>query len=247
MNQPLISVIIPMYNAERFVAEALDNVLSQGIDALEIICVDDGSTDQSATIVQSYGSKVRYYQQENRGPAAARNVAFSYVRGQFVTFLDCDDLFPANKLKRQLALFDKDPSLDMVLGKSQYVFLDGSNPERFQFPNQTQTVWHILLGAGLFRTDVFRRIGLFNEELKIGDDMDWYNRAKEQGVSMRVMDDITLYYRHHDNNYTRNHDLVKKALLKTLKYSLDRRRSEAGVRTLPQFADFRQSTNSDAQ
>lgn len=247
MNNLLVSVIMPVYNAERFVAEAIESVVNQGIEAIEIICVDDGSTDQSAAIVQSFGSIVRYYRQENQGPAAARNKAFSFVRGRFVTFLDNDDLFPAHKLARQLALFDEDPSLEIVFGKTQYVFLEGSNPERFHFPDQTQTVWNILLGAGLFRTDVFRRIGLFNEGLKIGEDLDWYNRAKEQGVHMLSTDDVMLLYRHHDTNYTRDQALVKSTLLKAIKYSLDRRRSDAGVRTLPQFSDFQQSTNSDTQ
>ncbi|MVM38678.1 glycosyltransferase [Spirosoma sp. HMF3257] len=247
MIQPLVSVIMPVYNAERFVAEAIESVLKQGIEAIEIICIDDGSTDQSAAIVQSFGSVVRYYRQENQGPAAARNKAFSYIRSPFVTFLDNDDLFPSNKLTQQLALFDQNPALDVVFGKTQYVFLDGSNPERFHFPDQTQTVWNILLGAGLFRTEVFRRIGLFNEALKIGEDLDWYNRAKEQGVTIQTTDDVMLLYRHHGNNYTRDQELVKSTLLKAIKYSLDRRRNEAGVRQLPQFADFRQSTNADTQ
>ncbi|WP_080054726.1 glycosyltransferase family 2 protein [Spirosoma aerolatum] len=243
MQKPLVSVIMPVYNAERFVAEAIESVLKQALDAVEVVCVDDGSTDRSAEIIQSFDSRIRYVRQENQGPAAARNKAFSFVSGQFVTFLDNDDLYPDYKLKRQLALFEEDPSLDVVFGKTQYVFLDGSNPERFHFPDQTQTVWNILLGAGLFRTDVFRRIGLFNEELKIGEDLDWYNRAKEQGVHMRTTDDIMLYYRHHSANYTRDQDLVKRTLLKAIKYSLDRRRSETGVQTLPQFSDFRQPMN----
>ncbi|GAB4027776.1 glycosyltransferase family 2 protein [Spirosoma gilvum] len=245
MQPPLVSVIMPVYNAERFVAEALTSILNQGIEAIEVICVDDGSTDRSAEIIQSFDSRVRYVYQENRGPAAARNKAFSFVRGEFVTFLDNDDLFPVYKLNHQLDQFDEDPSLEVVFGKTQYVFLDGSNPERFHFPDQTHTVWNILLGAGLFRTSVFHRIGLFNEELKIGEDLDWYNRAKEQGVNMRTTDEVMLYYRHHSANYTRDQDLVKSTLLKAIKYSLDRRRSESGVRTLPQFSDFQQPSHSD--
>lgn len=245
MQPPLVSVIMPVYNAERFVAEAITSVLNQGMDAVEVICVDDGSTDRSAEIIQSFDSRIRYVRQENRGPAAARNKAFSFVNAPFVTFLDNDDVFPDYKLKHQLALFTEDPSLDVVFGKTQYVFLDGSNPERFHFPDQTQTVWNILLGAGLFRTSVFEQIGLFNEELKIGEDLDWYNRAKEQGVRMRTTDDVMLYYRHHSANYTRDQDLVKSTLLKAIKYSLDRRRSETGVQALPQFSDFQQPRNTD--
>ncbi|KAB7732668.1 glycosyltransferase [Rudanella paleaurantiibacter] len=240
--QPLVSVIMPVYNAERFVGDAIRSVLNGQYPNVEIICVDDGSTDSSAQIVQAFGPVVRYVYQENRGPAAARNRAFELVRGEFVTFLDNDDLYPDYKLSKQLATFAAEPDLDVVFGKTQYVFLDGSNPERFHFPDESRTVWNILMGAGLFRTSVFRRIGLFNEELRIGEDGDWYNRAREQGVRIRSTDEVMLYYRHHDANYTRDEELVKSTLLKAIKYSLDRRRSGQTVQALPHFSQFQQET-----
>lgn len=240
VTQPLISVIIPVYNAERFVGDAIRSVLAQDYPDVEIICVDDGSTDQSAKIIQSFGSVVRYVHQENQGPAAARNRAFDFVRGEFVAFLDNDDLYPDYKFLKQTATFAANPTLDIVFGKTQYIFLEGSNPERFNFPDESRTVWNILLGAGLFRTNVFRRIGLFNEELRIGEDGDWYNRAREQNVQIRTTDEVMLYYRHHDANYTRDQELVKSTLLKAIKYSLDRRRSGQTVQALPHFSTFQQ-------
>ena len=246
VDQPLISVIMPVYNAERFVGDAIRSVLAQGYPNVEIICVDDGSTDQSAQIVQAFGPVVRYLYQENQGPAAARNRAFDLVRGEFVTFLDNDDLFPAYKFHNQLATFAADPTLDIVFGKTQYIFLDGSNPERFQFPDASRTVWNILLGAGLFRTSVFRRVGLFNEALRIGEDGDWYNRAREQHSQIRTTDDVMLYYRHHDANYTRDQELVKRSLLRAIKYSLNRRRNGGSVQALPPFAGFRQDSVPDS-
>jgi GT2 family glycosyltransferase len=239
-EQPLISVIMPVYNAERFVGEAIQSVLRQEYPNVEVICVDDGSTDASAQIVQAFGPVVRYVYQQNQGPAAARNRAFDFVRGEFVTFLDNDDLYPDYKFRKQLATFTAEPTLDVVFGKTQYVFLDGSNPERFHFPDESRKVWNILLGAGLFRTSVFRRIGLFNEELRIGEDGDWYNRPREQGVHIRTTDEVMLYYRHHDANYTRDQELVKSTLLKAIKYSLDRRRSGQTVQALPHFSEFQQ-------
>ena len=239
---PMISVIIPVYNAERFVGDAIRSVLAQDYPNVDIICVDDGSTDNSAQIIQSFGAVVQYVYQENHGPAAARNRAFDFVRGEFVAFLDNDDLYPDYKFCRQVATFAAEPTLDVVFGKTQYVFLDGSNPERFHFPDESRTVWNILLGAGLFRTRVFRRIGLFNEDLRIGEDGDWYNRAREQNVQIRTTNEVMLYYRHHDANYTRDQELVKSTLLKAIKYSLDRRRSGQTVQALPHFSTFQQDS-----
>lgn len=243
MTTPRISVIIPVYNADRFIAEAIESVLVQQPAPVDIICVDDGSTDGSAAVVQSFGAAVRYVRQENRGPAAARNAAFPYVTGDFVAFLDADDVYPPEKFARQLAYFDADPTLDIVFGKAEYVFMDGSQPERYHFPDGNQTVWNILLGAGLIRSAVFGRIGLFDETLRMGEDLDWYNRAKEQGLRIRTVDERLLYYRQHKTNMTRDLDTVKHTMFKTLKQSLDRRRAQSEeVRQLPTFVQLSQPT-----
>lgn len=243
---PLVTVIMPVFNAERFVAAAVQSVLNQGVRDVEIVCVDDGSTDGSARLVQSFGGVVRYVWQPNQGPTVARNTGLGLVRSPFVTFLDNDDAYPDYKLTRQLALFDQEPDLEVVFGKTQYEFLDGSSPERFRFPDESRTVWNVLLGAGLYRTEVFRKVGLFNPTLPIADDFDWFNRAKELGVRMRATDEVMLHYRHHGSNYTREHEQVKTTLMQMLKLSLDRRREGGGdVRPLPQFADYQRPSDAE--
>src|SRR5207247_11352011 len=115
-DMPLVTVIIGAYNAERYLAEAIDSVLVQTHSNHELIVVDDGSTDSTAEVAEGYGPQVRCIRQENGGMAASRNRAIPEARGSYFSFLDADDRFPPDKLRRQLAVFDADPELDIVYG-----------------------------------------------------------------------------------------------------------------------------------
>ena len=98
MPLPLISIVIPVYNGEAFVADAIDSVLAQKGAAFELIVIDDGSTDATPAILARYGRAIAVHRQPNRGEGAARNAALSYLRGELVLFLDADDLLPAGYL-----------------------------------------------------------------------------------------------------------------------------------------------------
>ena len=109
-----ISCVIPCYNGERFLGAALDSVIAQTLPPAEIIVVDDGSTDGStADVAANYGSRVTYLRQDNAGPAAARNRGLACARGDFVAFLDADDLWHQDKLARQAVRFEARPELDI--------------------------------------------------------------------------------------------------------------------------------------
>ncbi len=235
---PRISVIIPVFNRAQWVAEAIESVLAQGMADVEIICIDDGSTDDSAQVVQSFGASVVYRWQENKGVSAARNVGLRLVRSPFVTFLDSDDLFPAGKLARQLAILAANPTLGLVMGKVEHLFLPSADPEMYTFTDQNRITWTVQLGAGLYRTAVFEQVGCFDETLPMGEDLDWFNRVKEQGVPMQTIDDVMIYYRLHDTNMTLNRTVLRQTALRAMKLSLDRRRTNGAVANLPQFADF---------
>jgi len=112
MKPPLISCIVPVFNGERYLAEALNSILAQTYRSLEIVVADDGSTDATAALVASYGDRVRYVWQPNAGPAAARNLGISVVQGELVAFLDQDDLWHPEKLERQTARFVPGLNLD---------------------------------------------------------------------------------------------------------------------------------------
>jgi glycosyltransferase involved in cell wall biosynthesis len=237
-NLPFLSVVIPVYNAERYVAEAIGSVLAEQYPSLEILVVDDGSTDGSAKIAQSF-PQVIYYHQANRGPAAARNLGIGLAKGDFILFLDADDRFPVGKIRKQLSYFDQRPDLEMVLGKSQFFFEDGASKEIFRFPDDTYQAVSVLLGAGLYRKTMFDKNGLFDEELRFSEDFDWFNRARELAIPILVTDDITLHYRRHMDNMTKEMDMVKLQTLGMIKRSLDRRRLMGEIRQLPSMSELK--------
>ena len=105
MSAPTVTCIVPVFNGERYLREALDSIVAQSHQTLDVLLVDDGSTDASAAVAKSYGDRIRYFFQPNAGPAAARNVGLAAAQGEFVAFLDADDRWHPEKLTLQLARF----------------------------------------------------------------------------------------------------------------------------------------------
>lgn len=240
MPNPLISVIIPVFNGERFVAEAIESVLAQQIpdNELEILVVDDGSTDATAARATAFGGRVTYLYQPNRGAAAARNAGIARARGALLGLLDADDLYAPGMLAATRAALEADPAADLVVGLSQYLFLDGADDRGFRFPDATRQAFNLLPSAGLYRKAVFERVGGFDETLPFADDFDWFTRARERGVEMRVLNQVTQFYRHHGQNLTHQREKLKSLLLVMLKKSLDRRRASAAGLHLPPVSAF---------
>lgn len=116
-SKPQISVIIPVYNRERYLAETIESVLAQTYRPIEIIVVDDGSTDKTADVARRLSENIRYFYQSNSGCSAARNKGIEIALGSFISFLDSDDLWVEEKLSRQMTVFDSDSDLDMVFGQ----------------------------------------------------------------------------------------------------------------------------------
>ena len=114
-----ISVIIPVYNCDRYLAQAIESVLAQTYQPMEIIVVDDGSTDNSGAVAKNFGSSVRYYFHDNSGLGATRNRGIELAQGNFLAFIDADDLWVENKLSHQIAAFETNPQLDIVFGLAQ--------------------------------------------------------------------------------------------------------------------------------
>ena len=227
--EPLVSVVIPVFNGERFLREAVESVLAQQYSHLEIIVVDDGSTDATASVAQSLSETVRYFYQTNQGPAAARNRGIEQAQGSLIAFADADDLWPAGKLESQLPLLIKDPRIDIVLGRIQQVLL--SEAEELG-----ETAFSVNLGSAVIRKSVFERIGLFDETMRYSEDVDWFMRARESGAAIVTIDAVTLLYRQHEQNMTRGKSTAELNVLKALKKSLDRRRERTGsAAALPNF------------
>jgi len=223
-----ISVIIPAYNGESFLAEAVASVRAQSLAPDEIIIVDDGSEDGTEVVIKSLGPDIRSIRQDNGGPAAARNRGLEMASGDLIAFIDADDLWLDGKLKSQARRLRDDATIHLVLGATQRVRQSVNPLADGQGHNLTPTgpVWMLLhLGAGLFRRAVFDTVGGFDEDLRQGEDVDWFMRARELGVEMGISNKVVQLYRRHDANLTSDLEDKDRFFLAALKKSLDRRRA----------------------
>jgi len=233
---PLVSVIIPVFNGERFLREAVQSVLDQKYSPVEIIVIDDGSTDGTAAVAKSLSESVKYLHQTNQGPAAARNRGIEAAQGSLLAFADADDLWPAGKLALQLPYLIRDPKIDIVLGRIQQVRLSETLHHQNLAEEFADPAFSVNLGSAVIRKSVFKRIGLFDETMRYSEDVDWFMRAREAGAAIVTIDAVTLFYRHHEQNMTRGKSTSELNVLKALKRSLDRRRERTGVAAaLPSF------------
>jgi glycosyltransferase involved in cell wall biosynthesis len=224
----LVTVIIGVYNGERYLPEAIESVLAQTHRNLELIVVDDGSTDRSGQIAASYGEPVRCIRQENGGMAAARNRAVPEARGEYLSFLDADDRFPPDKLRSQLAVFAADPELDVVYGHvTEFVSPDvDANARQLLRPPEHDVAWPTP-NLMLVKRDSYLRVGLFSTHLKVGIGIDWYARAEELGLRSAAPPIVVLERRlHAENNGIRQRE-SRPVYLQVLKDALDRRRAIA--------------------
>ena len=225
MSRPLISVMIGVYNAEGYLAEAIDSVFAQTYRPLELIVVDDGSTDGSADVARGYGEALTYIHQDRQGNGGARNTAVGAAKGDFFAFLDADDRFTPNKLDLQMAALEADPELDLVFGHvAEFVSpeLDDEVRARLRTP-EPNAPW-AAPNLMLIRRDSFMRAGLFSTDLRVGVTVDWYARAMEQGLRKVVLPDVVLERRiHTSNNGIRERD-SRSQYIHVLKASMDRRR-----------------------
>ncbi len=225
-NEKLVSVVIPVYNGERYLGGAIENVLAQDYRPIEIIVIDDGSTDNTEPVARSYGRDIVYAHQENRGPAAARNKGLQIASGDIVGFLDVDDLWSENKLPVQFARLADDPSVEIVLGLTQLMKLQVDEEGRPKFEKWHDPFCAFLLGAALFRKSVFEKLGFFDETLYHSEDTDWFLRIREMQVCTTLIDEVSLFYRWHESNMTLDSAGCNRYLIKALKKSLDRRRRQ---------------------
>jgi glycosyltransferase involved in cell wall biosynthesis len=194
-----VSVIIPVHNGEQFLREAIESTLAQDRQPVEVVVVDDGSTDGSAEIARSIPG-VRYLYQEHAGIAAARNHGVRVSTEDLVAFLDADDLWPPHKLGLQVAHLQVSEALDGVLGLVTS-FNHGDVAGRYRV-NTEERARGYLAGALLIRREAFFRAGFFPEGRKAGEFIDWYGRAVDAGLTFALVDEVVLLRRVHGRNLT---------------------------------------------
>lgn len=207
---PKVSVIIPTYNAANYITEAIDSVLSQTFIDYEVIVVDDGSTDNTRDIIRKYNGKIKYTYQKNSGTSAARNTAIRESRGEYLAFLDADDLWLPEKLEVQVKFLDQNPDLafvcsdSYVIDKSQKIINIWAkgirNYETFESLYEENFV---LILTVLMRKSCLLNVGGFDEELIISQDYDlWLRIAKK--YKFKHLNIPLAKYRLHQNNISRN-------------------------------------------
>lgn len=226
-TEPLVSVIIPVYNGEAFLRETLESVLAQDYPALEVLAVDDGSRDGSAAIIRSFGNKIILLTQPNAGVAAARNNGLAHARGDYIAMIDQDDLWERRKTRGQMAHLLAHPALDYVLGRQKFFLQPGTacpawlKPEILQ-GDQTGYV----MGAFLARRRAFERVGLMDAHYRYADDVSWFFSAKDKGVPMAHLPDVVLHKRVHGDNASGNIRAIHRELLAVARQSVARQRKD---------------------
>jgi hypothetical protein len=226
---PLVSVIVPVHNGAHFLAEAIRSIRGQSYPVLEIIVVDDGSSDAIDEAVAGLPVDVRYFKQKQSGASAARNRGIRDASGDFIAFLDVDDLWPAGMLATLVNRLVERPELSVVRGYAQ--LMSRNRPDSgFDYIGNPQESFPDYVGAGVYRREAFTKLGLFDETLQFSEDVDWFNRARERALAMERLDRVTLLVRRHGQNMTWQKTTAELEALKAVKKSLDRLRA---ARTAP--------------
>lgn len=233
----LVSVVLPVYNGRRYLTEAIDSVLAQTYRPLELIVIDDGSSDGTRTVAVGYGDRLRYFHQPNAGQGAARNTGVRHASGQLFAFLDADDIWLPDKLALQVAALQKDSSVDMVFGH----VVQFKSPNLARDDDSTPVVEDSEPMPGhnatclMVRRSSYQRVGSFDTTLRVGEFLDWYLKATEQSLGILTLPEVVARRRVHDNNIGIRERQHRADLLRPLKASLDRRRAAAGAQRAPAF------------
>jgi len=210
---PKVSVVMPVYNGERFLRQSLESVFAQTFQDFETLCVDDGSTDRSAAILQEYGTKIRLIRQRNAGQSAARNAGVALANGRYIAFLDQDDLWYSSKLMGQVAALEANPRVilvhcdfDRIDEKGQMVQEGAGTSER---ASALASPMGLLIGEALIfpsammiRKDAYERSGGFDSELQGFEDFDLIARLKQQGEFVMI-EERGMAYRVHGQGFNR--------------------------------------------
>ena len=217
-NGPLVSVVIPNHNSGYFIIEAIRSALSQSYENLEIIVIDDGSTDDSVKRIEQANLPVKLIRQKNKGSASARNTGILASSGEFIALMDADDLWDRNKIQLQLQEFSSDQTILVYCsGKS----FDESNLSIEFYEAKFEGYCHnyflryptsaiVVLGcsSAVFRSSILKKSGLFDESFKgPAEDWDFFRRFSKYG-EFRFVKDSLVNYRIHSNNLSRKSSLA---------------------------------------
>lgn len=208
----LVSVVLPVFNGEAFLAEALDAILAQDYPSLEVIVADDGSTDSTPDIVKGYDA-VKYVRQDNAGPSAARNAGIAMSTGDFVTFCDCDDLYHPGKVSAQVSHLEGHPAAGCVMVRHHTVIEPGTTPPAWIEKDDGG----VQVQSAMVRREVIDIVGGYNPDYRMSENMEWLSRIKTAGFGIDVIDEILVERRLHGTNASYDRRDLQTSLLGSLR------------------------------
>jgi glycosyltransferase involved in cell wall biosynthesis len=223
--KPLISIVIPTYNNEKYLPEAIESSLEQSYKNIEIIVVDDGSTDNTRELVKQYGSKVRYIYQENQGVSGARNTGIKNAAGNYLQFLDADDIILTRKLEIQVDFLENNPDYMVVYSDVRYFYgFDRTKLTQKDFKFYSGNIFKellqgnfIVVHASLVRKSCIDNMTLFQSKFDPYEDWDFWLRISYAGYKFYYIDKVLTLCRGHSNNQSFNRLRMAKSGLNVVK------------------------------
>lgn len=231
MGDPLTSVIIAVKNGERFLAAAINSVLQQDYRPLEIIVVDDHSTDRTAEVAQSFKQVQYIYNDGDPGIASSRNLGLDAVEGELIAFNSHDDLWAPRKLSLQVNRMIRYPETGCTFTRIRFFLEPGcSIPRGFKKKLLKGDYVGYMPETLVAHRSLFRIVGRFNPDLIIADDVDWFIRVRDAGIPIAVIPEVLLFKRVHDANTSTLPSVTPvfgQEMLTVLKRSISRRQNRA--------------------
>ena len=223
----LVSVIVTTFNYGHYICEAIESILNQDYHPLEIIVIDDGSTDNTKEIINKYSDRLKYVYQSNQGVAVALNRGVEIAAGKYIGFIDADDIWETNKTSIQMKSFDAKEHIDVVFGNvKQFYSPELTETERSRFLCPEGKLPGFSKGTMLVKTKIFSDSRGFNEENNFSDFVEWFGRRREDGVDYFMLDDLVLNRRIHLNNMTTKYkNKNQQETLRLLRKRLNRKKS----------------------
>lgn len=224
---PDVSAILIVRNGARFIADALTSVIQGTLHPAEILVIDGQSTDRTAEIVRTFAG-VTLARQESQGIANAYNQGIALARCGFVLFISHDDHWLPEKLERQVAFMHAHPQVQYTVTYVQHVLHDGASPPAgFRTELLDGPVPGFIMETMMARREVFARVGPFDPSFAIGEDTDWFARARDARVPMAVLPETLVIKRVHDTNASLSHPQTSALLLRAMRRSVERKRVAA--------------------
>jgi glycosyltransferase involved in cell wall biosynthesis len=223
MNHPLVTVIVPVYNGERFVAQAIEAILAQDYPALELIVVDDGSTDATREIVSGY-PRALCISQSNAGPSAARNAGIEASTGDLLTFCDCDDMYRPDKVSSQVRHLEQNTDAACVLVHHQAFVEPGTEPPAWMMKDDQG------VQSPMIRRRVLETVGGYDPEYRMSETIEWLARMKGAGLRVDVIDNVLVDRRIHGSNLSYERQGLQQSLLRSLRARIDENRKAGDPR-----------------